>query len=457
MNVSAIPELTPKEMRRAIYALAMPIVGTNLLLRGVGVVDTALIGHVAASSQAAVGMAQWIISLMMSLMQGVALGGTIAVANFTGARDEKNRLASGDTVLWLGVGSSILITITGLLFTRSIAVAMGATTQLLPMVQSYMLIMNIFFLSKGMIQVVSGIFQGYGDTKTPFRVIVGVNIIHLIIAYPLTFGAFGFPRLTIVGVALATGFSETMGAAVLIYLAYRKNLIRFRFFSKERLKSIVTLGTPVFGERVLTTIMQMVYTRMVLFTSLSAYAAHSIGITIEMMSFLPGIAFSQAATTLVGQQLGAKSPGRARRFGNQAIIVGFTIMGIIGLTFWFFPRLWMMLFSNDSEVIRYGIIYCKVVAFLQVPEGLAMVLSGSLRGAGQTRWVMYSTIIGGWFFRIPFAYVVSSVLHLSIVWVWLAMPLDWIVRSAVLFIKYSDSRWHENTALQIKQAKSDIH
>ncbi|HBC47556.1 MAG TPA: hypothetical protein DCZ43_10955 [candidate division Zixibacteria bacterium] len=450
MDTAPASELTSKQMRSAIYALAMPIVGTNLLLRGVGLVDTALIGHIAASSQAAVGMSQWIISLMMALMQGVALGGTIAVANYTGARDEKNRLASADTVLWLGVASSIFITIFGLIFTRAIALAMGATPELLKMVLSYMLIMNLFFLSKGMIQVVSGIFQGFGDTKTPFRVIVAVNIVHIIIAYPLTFGAFGFPRLEILGVAIASGLSESMGAAFLIYLAYRKNLIRFRYYSKERLKSIVTLGTPVFGERVLTTIMQMVYTRMVLATSVSAYAAHSIGIMIEAISFLPGTGFSQAATTLVGQQLGAQQPKRARRYGNQAIVVGFTMMGIIGLSFWFFPKLWMMMFSNDSEVIRYGIIYCKVAAFIQVPMGLTMVLAGSLRGAGQTRWVMYSTLIGGWVFRIPFAYLVSSVWHLSIVYIWLAMPLDWVVRSAVLFFKYSDSRWHENTTLRKK-------
>ncbi len=410
--------------------------------------DTALIGHISALSQAAVGMSQWIISLMMSLMQAVALGGTITVANSTGADDEKNRLGSADTAFWLGVGSSIFLTLVGLVFTNSIATAMGATPDILKLVSSYMLIMNIFFISKGMIQVTSGIFQGFGDTRTPFRVIVGVNIIHIIIAYPLTFGVFGFPRMEVLGVAIASGISESMGAALLIYLAWRKNLLRFKHYSMERLRTIVTLGLPVFGERVLTTVMQMVYTRMVLFASVSAYAAHSIGIMIEAISFLPGNAFSQAATTLVGQHLGARQPGRARKFGNQAIVVGFSIMGFIGLTFWFFPKLWMILFSNDPEVIRYGIIYCKVAAFIQVPMGLTMVLAGSLRGAGQTRWVMYATVIGGWIFRIPFAYVVSAIFHLDILYIWLAMPLDWVVRSAVLFIKYSDARWHENAVLQ---------
>jgi len=444
MNVAAADELTPKQMRRAIYALAFPTVGTNLLLRGVGIVDTAMVGHISAEAQAAVGMSQWIINFMMALMQGVALGGTVAVANFTGARDDESRLSSADSGLYLGVASALFITLMGLIFVRPIAFAMGATPELFKSVAPYMLIMNIFFLSKGLIQVTSGIFQGFGDTRTPFRVIVGVNIIHIIIAYPLTFGAFGFPRLEILGVAIATVVSESLGAALLIFMAYRKKLIRFGKYSLDHLRRIVGIGMPVFGERILTTVMQMVYTRMVLFTSLSAYAAHTVGIMIEAVSFLPGFGFAQAATTLVGQQLGALQPRKARGYGNQALLIGLTVMGFVGLTFWFFPHLWMKLFSNDPEVIAFGITFCKIAAFIQIPLALSMVLAGSLRGAGQTRWVMYSSLVGGWVFRIPFAYLMSAVLHLDIFYIWLAMPIDWVVRALLLFLKYSDARWHES-------------
>jgi putative MATE family efflux protein len=436
-------DLTPKQMRKAIYALAFPIVGTNLLLRGVGIVDTAMVGHISPEAQAAVGMSQWIISFMMALMQGVALGGTVAVANFTGAGDEKNRIASADTTLYLGMAASVVVTLAGLIFVRPIAYAMGAGPDLFKLVSPYMLIMNIFFISKGMIQVASGIFQGFGDTRTPFRVIIGVNIVHIVIAYPLTFGAFGFPRLEILGVALATVISETMGAMFLILLAHRKKLLSFGPISQTLLRRIIKVGMPVFGERLVTTVMQMVYTSMVLFTSMTAYAAHSVGIMIESISFLPGIGFAQAATTLVGQQLGAKSPKRARQYGNQALVIGLSVMGLLGLTFWFFPHLWMRLFSNDPGVIIYGITLCKITAWIQIPLALTMVLAGSLRGAGQTRWVMYSAFVGGWVFRIPFAFLMSKVLHMDIFYIWLAMPIDWVVRAILLFLKYSDARWHE--------------
>ena len=210
--------LTPRQMRKVIYSLAFPIVGTNLLLRGVGIVDTAMVGHISAHAQAAVGMSQWIMGLMMALLWGVSLGGTVSVANFTGARDEEKRIAAADTTFWMGVGASVIVTIMALILVRPISHIMGADKALADSVHSYLLIVALFFSGTGILMVVGGIFQGFGDTKTPFRVNVGINVLHIIIAYPLTFGAWGFPRLEILGVALATATSETLGGAFLAYV-----------------------------------------------------------------------------------------------------------------------------------------------------------------------------------------------------------------------------------------------
>lgn len=444
MTVPLHDDLTGKQMRRVIYALALPIVGTNLLLRGVGIVDTAMVGHITAQAQAAVGMSQWIVSFMMALIQGINVGGVIAVARHTGAGDHEKRIAAADTALWMGIGMAILIAAAGFLFIGPLSSAMGADQDLSARVRSYMIIICLFFVSKGAIQVASGIFQGFGDTKTPFRVIVGVNAVHLVIAFPLAFGMFGFPRLEIVGVALATGISETLGAALLIYLAYKKELVCFRSLSPDRFKEIVKLGLPVFGERITTTTMQMTYTRLVLITSVSAYAAHAVGLMIEAVSFLPGFGIAQATTTLVGQNLGARLPQRAREYGNQALIVGLVIMVAMGVTFLMFPGLWMRIFSSDPEVIRYGILLCRLMAVTQIPLAMTIVLAGALRGAGQTRWVMYSTVTGAWGIRITSAYIFSAIFGLNIYYIWLAMPLDWTVRAVMLFFKYSRLKWGEN-------------
>jgi putative MATE family efflux protein len=444
MSIPLHDDLSPKQMRRVIYALAFPIVGTNLLLRGVGIVDTAMVGHISAEAQAAVGMSQWIIGFMMALMQGVNIGGVISVAGFTGAGDDEKRVSSADTAFWMAVTAALLMTVASFIFVRPMSYAMGADEALSARVGSYMLIIALFFVSKGMILVTSGIFQGFGDTKTPFRVIMGVNAIHLLIAFPLTFGMLGFPRLEIEGVALATGLSETMGAAFLIFLAYKKKLLCFECVSFERLRNIVRLGLPVFGERIMTTIMQMTYTRLVLLTAVSAYAAHSVGMMIESVSFLPGFGFAQATTTLVGQNIGARLPRRAREYGNQALLIALSVMGFLGLTYWFFPGIWMRIFSNDPEVIKYGILFCKFAAVIQIPLALTLVLAGSLRGAGQTRWVMYSTVVGAWGFRVTIAYILGWHFGLGIFYIWLAMPIDWTVRAVMLYLRYSRGKWSQD-------------
>lgn len=436
-------DLSTKQMRRVIYALAFPIVGTNLLLRGVGIVDTAMVGHISAQAQAAVGMSQWIIGFMMAIVQGVNVGGVISVARFTGSGDKDKRIASADSAFWMGVAAALLMTAASFLLVRPLSFAMGADEALSQRVASYMLIISLFFISKGLILVTSGIFQGFGDTKTPFRVIMGVNAIHLLIAFPLTFGMLGFPRLEIEGVALATGLSETLGAAFLIFLAYKKKLLCFRCFSFERIKSIVRLGLPVYGERIITTTMQMTYTRLVLLISVSAYAAHSVGMMIEAISFLPGFGFAQAATTLVGQNLGARLPHRAKEYGNQALLIALAVMGFLGLTYWFFPGIWMRIFSNDPEVIEYGILFCKFAAVIQIPLALTLILAGSLRGAGQTRWVMYSTLVGAWAIRVSIAYVFGWHFGLGIFFIWLAIPIDWSVRAVMLYLKYSSRKWSQ--------------
>ena len=441
MSIPLHEDLSPKQMRRVIYALAFPIVGTNLLLRGVGIVDTAMVGHISAQAQAAVGMSQWIISFMMALMQGVNIGGVISVARFTGAGDDEKRVAAADTAFWMAIGAALLMTGASFIFVRPLSYAMGADEALSARVHSYMLIIGLFFVSKGVIQVTSGIFQGFGDTKTPFRVIMGVNAIHLLIAFPLAFGMFGFPRLEIKGVALATGLSETVGAVFLVYLAYRKKLLCFKCLSLARFKEIVKLGLPVYGERIITTIMQMTYTRLVLLTSVSAYAAHSVGMMIEAISFLPGFGFAQAATTLVGQNIGARLPHRAKEYGNQTLLIALAVMGFLGLTYWFFPGVWMRIFSNDPEVIEYGILFCKFAAVIQIPLALTIILAGALRGAGQTRWVMYSTLVGAWAVRVSIAYVLGWHFGLGIFYIWLAIPIDWTVRAVMLYLKYSSRKW----------------
>ena len=442
MGIASEP--SNRELRKAIFALALPIVWSNLLQRGVGIIDAVMVGHIGQNELAAVGMSQLVVQLMMSVSMGIGTGTMIFVANATGARDFDKRCRAAGSGLAMGVSMAAILSVVSYLLSYQSAVAMGANSAVALLAWQYLQIIAMFYMARALLYILSSIFQGAGDSRTPLSVIIWVNIVHIAIAYPLIYGfdirPFGItvPPWGVKGAAFASGISEFGGALVLLWKGVKLGLIKINLCHIKAFdyKKIINLGMPVFIERILTSTMQMLYARLLVSFSVAAYAAHQIGLNIESISWLPGLSFAQATTAMVGQNLGAKKPKSAKRVGYQSQLVAITFMTCLGASYLLFPQLWVRLFTNDSEVIKYGIIYCYVTAFAQPPMASAMVISGALRGAGNTRYVMMSSVVGAWLVRLPFAYFAGIVLGGGIVWVWIAMILDWTARSAMLLWRY---------------------
>ncbi|MBD3298575.1 MAG: hypothetical protein GF341_07975, partial [candidate division Zixibacteria bacterium] len=178
------------------------------------------------------------------------------------------------------------------------------------------------------------------------------------------------------------------------------------------------------------------YTRLLTGFGTAAFAAHRIGIDMEAFAFLPALGFGQAATTAVGQRLGANDPDGARKAGWTTAWISAGFMSILGLTYYFFAEEWMRLFTSDPEVIAYGIRFCTVAACIQVPLAFALTIAGALRGAGETRWVMTMPLIGGWLVRLPFAYLFGYILGFGLMGVWWMMFVDWLVRGTLISWKF---------------------
>jgi putative MATE family efflux protein len=309
----------------------------------------------------------------------------------------------------------------------------------------YLEVIGVAFVFMVVIQVASAIFQGAGDPRTPLRVVVFINVAHVLIAYALIFGRWGMPALGVRGAAIGTLISEAIGALMLVILLARRGLIALnaRLLVPVQLTRIVRLGLPMLGERLLTQGMQILYARLILGFEVAAFAAHQVGLNIEAMSFLSGLGFSQAATSMVSQNLGARLPDRAARTGCQSGIIAVAIMSLFGATFLFFPDFWVSLFTSDPAVKAYGVRYCQIAAFMQPAIALAMVMAGALRGSGDTHGPMWSVLIGAWGFRLPVAWLVGVVYYRSITAVWMAMVIDWNLRALFLLNRYRRAAWHD--------------
>jgi putative MATE family efflux protein len=201
------------------------------------------------------------------------------------------------------------------------------------------------------------------------------------------------------------------------------------------------LGWPIVLDRLLQHLGSLAFAKIVLLYGTAVYAAHQVGLAIEAFSFMPGYGIAVAAATLVGQHLGAGRAQDARVSAAEAYRFAVILMAGMGVMFYFFPYLLLRLFTQDEAVIRYGILYMKIVAFAQVPLAMTMVLGGSLRGAGDTGFIMYATIGGMWLVRIPVAALLAVWLRLPIQAVWPVMILDWTMRTALLTWRFRKERW----------------
>jgi putative MATE family efflux protein len=429
-------------VRREVIALALPAVLSSLLQRAVSIIDVFLVGGLGASAIAAVGIGQLLIFISLTVIWGLSSGTTVVIAQLWGAgrKQEAARVAFQSLLLCLLLSSAI--SLMGWFWGRQGAVFLGAEPFVLDLADPYLKIIFSVFGFTALVNVLANILYGMGDTKTPMFSVVAVNILHVLIAYPLIYGLGGAPRLGVIGAGIAIGVSEAIGVGILLFILYRRGMIHIGPFHLGLLRQVIRIGLPVFGDRALQQAGQMLYLKMIMFYGTAAYAAHQVGLAIEALSFMPGYGISIAATTAVGHCLGARQRDRIDLVNWEANRFAVMLMAGMGVLFFFFPYLLLRLFTSDPEVIRLGTLFLKIVAVLQVPLAITMVLSGSLKGAGDTRYLLFTTIIGSWVVRVPLAYLFSVGIGLSLPFVWSVMVVDWVVRMTMLLIRYRSERWH---------------
>ena len=437
--------LIRKEVRREIFRLATPAIFSSLLQRAVGIIDVFLVGGIGATAIAAVGISHVLVFMVMSVIWGFSSGVTVVIAQLWGARrkQEASQIAFQSLLFCIFLSGSL--SLAGWFFAYPAAVFLGVEQSVLDLTRTYLKIIFLVFGFSAFVNVLSNIMYGLGDTRTPFLSVLVINILHIMIAYPLIYGYWGAPRLGINGAAIAIGISECIGAAIMIVILYRRGLLSIEWFKIRLLKQVFQIGLPVFGDRALQQAGQALYLKMIIGYGTAAYAAHQVGLAIEAFSFMPGYGISIAATTAVGQCLGANHRDRAHIATWEANRFAVLLMTGMGVIFFFFPYTLLRIFTSDPEVIRLGTLFLKIVAVLQIPLAITMVLSGSLKGAGDTRYLLFTTLVGSWGIRVPLAYLFSQVLDWSLLFVWGVMIVDWIVRMSLLLNRYRSDRWQKKS------------
>jgi len=428
------------QIRRSVMALALPVTVSSLLQRAEGIVAVFLVGGLGAIPIAAVGLGQLLAFIASTLVSGLSVGTNVIVAQLWGARRHHDAGQAARHFLGLAIVVSLMLVAAGLLLNRFAMQLLGAAPDVIALSLPYSTLIFLVIPFTVLLQVLSSTLQGTGDTRTPMYAMIVVNVLHICIAYPLIYGHWGLPALGVQGAAIAVGIAEATGTCFLAVrcwpLLHRSTHIRF-----DLIRTIWQVGAPVSGERIVQQAGILAYTKIHLLHGTVSYAAHQVGLSIESLSFLPGYGFAIAAATMVGQSIGAGKYTRAKLENWEANRLATVIMSVMGIVFFFFPYALLRAFTSDESVIELGTLFLKIVALIQIPLALTMVLAGSLRGAGDTHFIMVATTIGMWLVRVPIALILGVWLHLGVFYVWLAMIADWTLRMVLMLWRYRSDRW----------------
>jgi putative MATE family efflux protein len=387
-----------------------------------------------------VGLGQLLAFIATTLVSGLSVGTNVVIAQLWGARRYEDAGQAARHFLGLAVLVSLCMMLSGIGLNRAAMALLGAQPDVIAVALPYSTLIFLVIPFTVFLQVLSSLLQGTGDTRTPMYAMILVNLLHIAVAYPLIYGRWGLPAFGVKGAAVAVGIAEATGTAFLLYNC-RPFLRRSKRLRWDLLRTIWDIGAPVSGERIVQQAGILVYTKIVLIYGTVSYAAHQVGLSIESLSFLPGYGFAIAAATMVGQSIGAGKYTRAKLENWEANRMATFVMAGMGVVFFFFPYALLRAFTNDESVIDLGTLFLKIVALLQVPLALTMVLAGSLRGAGDTRFIMIATMVGMWTVRVPIAFAVGVWLQLGVFYVWLAMIADWTLRMVLMLWRYRSERW----------------
>jgi putative MATE family efflux protein len=293
--------------------------------------------------------------------------------------------------------------------------------------------------------VIGTALRAAGDTLTPLglgALTMGVNVTAL---YALVYGAFGLPALGVKGAAIANVIALAVGALATLALWLHGRLLIGRGpaggdFDRTRVRRLLRIGTPAGLEQAA---FQLGFTTFIWIVALygnAANAAYQIGVQILSFSFLVGFGFSIAASTLVGQHLGANDPDGAERSGWRAMWLAIGVMVVFGTAIIVFAEPIARVLIEDDEVVRLAVVFIRLLGSVQALMAVEFTLGGALRGAGDTRFPLFVVLAGMVVMRLGTA-VTLNALGFSVEWIYAALIADYLVKGTMLIWRFRSGRW----------------
>jgi MATE family, multidrug efflux pump len=405
-------DFTKESMGKAILLLAIPMVLEMIMESIFAVADIFFVSKLGPDAVATVGITESLMTLVYAIGFGLSMGTTAMVSRRIGEnkRGEASKTAFQSIVV--GILASFIIAIPGGIYASEVLQLMGAESGVIKDGAIYTTIILSTNMIVMLLFIINAIFRSAGDAAISMRVLWMANILNIILDPLLIFGIGPFPELGIMGAAIATSIGR--GSAVLyqfyvlfngkkrIQLALKDLEINFNL-----MKRIIRLSLGGIGQNIIATSSWIGLMRIIAVFGSEVLAGYTIAIRIIIFSILPSWGLSNAAATLVGQNLGAKKPERAEKAVWITGIVNMIFLGLLGVIFILWPTSFIQFFIDDELVIKFGIESLRIISFGFVFYAMGMVMIQSLNGAGDTVTPTKINFVAFWLIEIPLAYLLS--------------------------------------------------
>jgi putative MATE family efflux protein len=443
-------DYTTGNLNRAILLLAVPMVLEMVLESLFAVVDVFWVSRLGANAVATVGLTESMLSLIFSVAMGLSLSTTAMVARRIGEKDPEGAAVAGVQAIFLGFFVAVAVGVPCYLFAPNLLRLMGASPEIVATGSGYTRICLGGSFAVLLLFLNNAIFRGAGDAAIAMRLLWVSNILNLILDPCLIFGLGPFPRMGVTGAAVATLTGRSIGV---VYQFYRlmRGTERIRILHRQiRLKMDVLLRLIHVS---VTGILQFAIAhtswiglvRIVSIFGAAALAGYTIGIRVVIFVILPSWGLSNAAATLVGQNLGAGHPERAEKSVWRTGLYNVIFLGAVGLVFIFFPEPIVRLFTNDPLVIPFGVACLRIVSYGNLGYAYFMVMMQAFNGAGDTITPTIVNFFGFWLLEIPLAYSLAIPLHMQSKGVFASIAIaesSMALASAILF---KQGKWKKKT------------
>jgi putative MATE family efflux protein len=439
-------DFTEGKLSRAILLLSIPAVLEMVMESVFVIVDIYFVSKLGANAVATVGITESMVTIIYAIAIGLGTATTSIVSRRIGEKNPDAASVAAFQAILTGMVVSILIGLPGALFSKKLLGLMGASKPIVDSMSGYTRIMLGGNMVIMMLFIINAIFRSAGDAAIAMKVLWIGNIINIILDPCLIFGLGPFPHMGVTGAAVATNIGRGTAVLVQFYLLFfgRKRIrlsIKHLLVDFKIMVKLLKLSFGSIGQNLIGTTSWIALVRILSIFGSEVVAGYTIAIRIIGFTLLPSWGISNAASTLVGQNLGAKKPDRAERAVWVTGWINMILLSMIGLVLLLFPETFIRFFITNENVIKSGVPGLRIISIGFIAYGLGMVLVNSFNGAGDTSTPLKINIFAFWLVEIPLAWLLAIKAGFKEEGVFIAIVVAESLMTLIAWLVFRRGKW----------------